>query len=307
MQKEIKTVILGYPRIGSNRELKKATEAFWAHNILKDDLEKAGYEIRKTNWLLQKNAGIDIIPSNDFSFYDQILDMICLLGAIPERFLVGAYCNTPLHMPSHDLYFSMARGQESAQAMEMTKWFDTNYHYIVPEFKKNQKFKLSSRKPFNEFQKALKLGIKTRPVIIGPVTFLKLGKLKEKDFNVFSLLDLLLPVYVSLLTQLKDIGADWVQIDEPVLVLDPDEDTKTAIKKHMKCFQKKYQGLNLMLTSYFGSLGENLKLVSELPVSGVHVDLVRGQNQLNDVLKTIPENISLSLGIVDGRTICETV
>ena len=277
MQKEIKTATLGYPRIGSNRELKKATEAFWAHNILKDDLEKAGYEIRKTNWLLQKNAGIDIIPSNDFSFYDQVLDMCCLLGAIPERFSSSCECI------DLDTYFSMARGQESAQAMEMTKWFDTNYHYIVPEFKKNQKFKLSSRKPFNEFQEALKLGIKTRPVIIGPVTFLKLGKLKEKDFNVFSLLDLLLPVYVSLLTQLKNLGADWVQIDEPVLVLDPDEDTKTAIKKTYNIFSKEIPGLNLMLTSYFGSLGENLKLVSELPVSGVHVDLVRGQNQLNDV------------------------
>ena len=296
----IQSAVLGYPRIGPNRELKKATEAYWKGEMSIEKLQDIAHQIRKENWQAQKKVGIDFIPSNDFSFYDQMLDMSVLLGAVPSRYSWNG------DQVDLDLYFSMARGKQSAPAMEMTKWFDTNYHYIVPEFYKNQSFKLSSDKPFVEFKEALSLGIKTRPVIIGPVTYLMLGKTKDKSFSPFELLDSLLPVYVSILNELKKLGADWVQIDEPALVFDLKEDAKITFKKAYETFTAKVPGLNLMLTTYFGALEENLHLASSLPVSGIHVDLVRAPEQLGDILKPISENKILSLGVVDGRNIWKT-
>lgn len=293
----IQTATLGYPRIGPNRELKKATEAYWKGEITADELNKKAREIRVTNWIIQRDCGIDIIPSNDFSFYDQMLDMSVLLGAIPSRY---NWKGTNVDL---DTYFSMARGIKSIPAMEMTKWFDTNYHYIVPEFYKNQSFKLSSDKPFVEFKEALEQGIKTRPVLVGPITYLMLGKIKEKSVTLPILLKSLLPVYISILNKLKNLGAEWVQIDEPVLVLDLDEKTMSAFSDTYKMINKEVPGLNIMLATYFGALGKNLNLTSLLPVSGVHVDLVRAPSQLKDILNSISEQIVLSLGVVDGRNI----
>ena len=293
----VNTAVLGYPRIGRDRGLKKATEAFWKGEITRDALNETAKKIRCENWLTQKNAGIDFIPSNDFSFYDGMLDMSVLLGAIPQRFgFKGNHVDL-------DTYFSMARGYDLIPAMEMTKWFDTNYHYIVPEFSKNQSFKLSSEKPFAEYKEAQALGIITRPVLIGPVTYLLLGKVKEDNFSSLELLDSILPVYVSILNEFKKLGVSWVQIDEPVLVLDLPPGVKEAFEKSYKMFAEKVTGLNLMLTTYFGDLASNLKLVASLPVKGVHFDLVRAPKQLNEIVKFIPQDVILSCGVVDGRNI----
>lgn len=295
----LKTAVLGYPRIGDDRELKKATEAYWKGEISKEALLRAGREIRKKNWLLQKEAGIDIIPSNDFSFYDQVLDMTALLGAVPARY---AWDQEVVDL---DTYFTMARGGK-VPAMEMTKWFDTNYHYIVPEFHKNQGFEVASDKPFAEFKEALALGIKTRPVLVGPVTYLALGKSKDPHFSSFKLLDSLLKAYVEILKDLRTLGAEWVQMDEPVLALDLGTEAKSAFKKAYTVFAKEVPGLSLMLTTYFGPLNENLKLAASLPVTGLHVDLVRAPEQLPAVLRAFSKDKVLSLGVVDGRNIWES-
>src|SRR6185295_5860609 len=220
----IKTAVLGYPRIGEKRELKKATESFWKGELSKKDLLTVAADIRKQNWKTQKAAGIDIIASNDFSFYDQVLDLSCLLGNIPARYKwTGGDV-------SLETLFLMARGGResgqdkiSTQACEMTKWFDTNYHYIVPEFNSQTAFKLSATKIFDEFKEAKDQGIITRPVLIGPVTYLTLGKVydaQKPDFNRFTLLDKILPVYGEILKKLASLGAQSVQIDEPILTLD---------------------------------------------------------------------------------------
>jgi len=214
---------LGYPRIGSNRELKKACEQYWSGKSSQKSLVLVGKNIRLQNWQLQKDSGIDLIPSNDFSFYDQILDMSLTVGAVPER-----YHNVILDKNSTelDLYFAMARGYQKngldITAMEMTKWFDTNYHYIVPEFKKNQHFKLFSTKIIDEFYEAKQAGIITKPVIIGPISYLLLGKEKENGFNKIDLIKSLLPVYLELLKKLQDLNAEWIQFDEPFLAMDLD-------------------------------------------------------------------------------------
>jgi 5-methyltetrahydropteroyltriglutamate--homocysteine methyltransferase len=292
----LKTAVLGYPRIGDDRELKKATEAYWKGEISQEALLEAGRGIRKKNWLLQKEAGIDVIPSNDFSFYDQVLDMTALLGAVPERYAWDG------EVVGLDAYFTMARGGK-VPAMEMTKWFDTNYHYIVPEFHKHQSFEVSSDKPFAEFKEALALGIKTRPVLVGPVTFLKLGKSKEPKFSAFKLLDPLLKAYVDVLKDLQTLGAECVQIDEPVLALDLSAEAKAAFKKAYAVFAKEVPGLSVMLTTYFGPLNGNLKLAASLPVAGLHVDLVRAPEELSAVSRALPKDRILSLGVIDGRNI----
>ena len=247
-----KAANLGFPRIGEKRELKKATEAYWKGTIDASALLAAGAELRARHWQMQRDAGIDIIPSNDFSFYDQMLDMTATVGAIPPRFLTDAQA-VPTHPngsargameaaasgqehPELDLTFAMARGSKAAPAMEMTKWFDTNYHYIVPEFYKDQTFRLSSRTAVDEFKEAKVLGIHTRPVLIGPVTYLVLGKAKSEGLDPLSLLDALLPVYAELLAELKAAGADWVQMDEPILALDLSQPQRRALRlayKHL--------------------------------------------------------------------------
>ena len=223
----MQTHLLGYPRIGSNRELKKACEQYWTGKIVLDELLKTGKEICKQNWNIQKEAGIDLIPCNDFSFYDQVLDLSLTLGAIPKRYNPIAEDATKSEL---DLYFAMARGYQKEgldiTAMEMTKWFDTNYHYIVPEFYKNQVFKLNSSKIFNEFDEAKNSGINAKPVIIGLVTYLLLGKEKEEGFDKLDLANALLPVYFEILERLQEQGAEYIQFDEPFLALDLSEKAK---------------------------------------------------------------------------------
>src|SRR5436190_1371199 len=211
--------ISGFPRIGRNRELKFATEGYWRGENSAEDLEATGKAIRVENWRLMQEAGIDLIPSNDFSFYDQVLDTIALVGAVPERYEWDGSGDVDL-----DTYFAMARGRQGngvdVTAMEMTKWFDTNYHYIVPELERGMSFRPSSPKPFDEYREAKELGIETKPVLIGPLTLLLQRKCASEEFDRLELLDPLVEVYAEVLGELGRLGAQWVQIDEPVLVED---------------------------------------------------------------------------------------
>ncbi len=284
---------LGFPRIGLHRELKKALESYWKGTSDAAALHATGKELRARHWQLQRDAGIDVIPSGDFSFYDHMLDMTATLGAAPSRF---AGIDDPTQ-----LYFAMARGTATAPAMEMTKWFDTNYHYIVPELHAGQNFRLASTKNIDEFLEAKALGIQTRPVIVGPVTWLSLAKAKDAGLDPLSLLDAILPVYAELLSTLKATGAEWVQIDEPILALDLNDGQRAALRRA-------YEALvpvapRIMLATYFGALLDNTELAATLPVSGLHIDLVRAPEQLPDVLKALPGNKALSVGVIDGRNI----
>lgn len=292
---------LGFPRIGPKRELKKAVESYWKGDISEKQLLDEAKKIRKKNWELQKDIGIDHIPSNDFSFYDHVLDTIALVGAIPERYdFKGGDV-------SLDTYFAMARGQQGkgrdVTAMEMTKWFDTNYHYMVPELTKDQEFEISSSKIFDEFSEAKKLGVKTRPVLLGPVSFLLLAKTKGKEFNTLDLLPKLSPVYSEILAKLEKTGAEWIQIDEPCLVLDSDDKVRAAYKKAYETIAKN-SDLKLVLTTYFDILEDNIETAFSLPVTAVHVDLVRALQQLDKAISLAKkEDKFLSIGIVDGRNI----
>ncbi|MCX2453549.1 5-methyltetrahydropteroyltriglutamate--homocysteine S-methyltransferase [Pedobacter sp. PLR] len=294
----------GYPRIGSNRELKKACEQFWAGKSTLQNLVQVGKNIRQQNWELQKEQGIDLIPSNDFSFYDQVLDLSLTVGAIPKRYheVILNSKNSEL-----DLYFAMARGYQKdgldITAMEMTKWFDTNYHYIVPEFTKDQQFKLFSTKLLDEYNESKRLGIKTKPVIIGPVTYLLLGKEKESGFERIDLIKNLLPVYIDLLKKLEEQQVEWVQFDEPFLSLDLTEKDKAAFKYVYAEIKKAFPKLKTLVTTYFEALKDNTELALALPVHALHVDLVRNPEQLESILAAIPASLKLSLGVVDGRNI----
>ena len=300
----MKTNNLGYPRIGSNRELKKASELYWAGKISADELLTVGKNIRAVNWQIQANAGIDLIPSNDFSFYDQVLDLTLTVGAIPSRYSEIAKTNSAL-----DLYFAMARGlQKEGQdvvAMEMTKWFDTNYHYIVPEFTKNQKFELFSTKIIDEFAESKKLGITTKPVLIGPVSYLLLGKEKGDDFHRIDLIEKVLPVYFEILNALQNEGAEYIQLDEPFLALNLTDKERLAITYVYNEINKNFPSLKVILTNYFDCFGENLETVLALPVHTLHLDLMRCSSQLDDILESgkLASNVNLSLGVVDGRNI----
>lgn len=289
----LKTASLGFPRIGANRELKKAVESYWKKASTAADLQEAAAEIRRKNWEEQRANGIHFIPSNDFSFYDQILDAQILLGAIPDRFA---------KFSGLDLYFAMARGADEVTAMEMTKWFDTNYHYIVPEFKKDQQFKISANKVFEEFLEAKKLGIETRPVIIGPVSFLLLGKSVDGS-NKLDLLENLLSAYLELFKKLSEIGVKDVQIDEPFLVTDLSAEVIQAYLKAYPQLKQQAGSIKLHLATYFDSLSENATLAFDLGTESVHVDLVRAPQQFEEVLNLVKSSQTLSLGVIDGRNI----
>ncbi len=295
---------LGYPRIGSHRELKKACENYWSGKSTVKTLLQVGRNIRQENWKLQQEAGIDLIPSNDFSFYDHVLDHSLLLGAIPKRYngVILKQGNTEL-----DLYFAMARGYQKdgldIVAMEMTKWFDTNYHYIVPEFYKDQQFKLFSTKIFDEFYEARELGVLTKPVLIGPVSYLLLGKEKEEGFDKIDLIKNLLEVYLEILAKLVVLGAEYVQFDEPFLALDLSEKEQQAFQYVYKEIKKAFPQIKLVLATYFEGLDNNLKLTTSLPFEVLHVDLIRAPLALDELLVALPEPKKLSLGLVDGRNI----
>ncbi|MBO9691615.1 5-methyltetrahydropteroyltriglutamate--homocysteine S-methyltransferase [Chryseobacterium sp.] len=300
----MQTHILGYPRIGSKRELKKACEQYWSGKILLEELLNTGRNICSQNWNIQKEAGVDLIPCNDFSYYDQVLDMSLVVGAIPARYheIILKKNNSEL-----DLYFAMARGYQKEgldiTAMEMTKWFDTNYHYIVPEFYKSQQFKLSSDKIFNEFAGAKQSGIIAKPVIIGLVSYLLLGKEKEGGFDKLDLAGNLLPVYTEILARLQDQGAEWIQFDEPFLAMDLTEKAKETYHFVYAELRKRFPKLKFIIATYFEGLRDNASLAVSLPVNVLHIDLVRNPEQLEGILNNIPESLSLSLGVVDGRNI----
>jgi 5-methyltetrahydropteroyltriglutamate--homocysteine methyltransferase len=285
---------LGFPRIGSHRELKTALESFWSGATDAEALLKTAAALRARHWVVQQKAGIDHIPSNDFSLYDQMLDTIAMVGAVPERFAHQGGAVPP------ELYFAMARGRQDAHAMEMTKWFDTNYHYIVPELSAESRFSLGSSKALDEYREAKFLGIQTRPVLIGPVTFLKLAKLRDGS-NALALLPKLLPVYMDVIAALAEEGAEWVQIDEPCLVMDLDKPTQAALRSAYHVL--KDLPVKIMLATYFGAVGDNLDCLAGLPVTGVHIDLVRAPEQLEAVAAALPKSRVLSLGLVNGRNI----
>jgi 5-methyltetrahydropteroyltriglutamate--homocysteine methyltransferase len=295
---------LGYPRIGNNRELKKASESFWSGKLSADELENTARNIKLSNWKLQKDEGIDLIPSGDFSFYDHVLDMAVTLGAIPVRFkcLQNFLRNEKL-----EFYFALARGYQKEgfdiTAMEMTKWFDTNYHYIVPEFTANQRFEYSSTKIKDDFVEAKKAGIITKPVIIGPVSFLLLGKVREGEFDKSDLVPDLLPVYFDLIHDLIINGVEWLQIDEPMLCMDLDNKNMDLYRTVYNEIRNEFPKLKILLATYFGGLGNNESLVSGLPVDAVHIDLVRSPEQMHSFLEEMHDGLILSLGLVDGRNI----
>ena len=264
----------------------------------REKLLAAASAIRRENWRLQKAAGIDLIPSNDFSLYDQMLDHICLMGCAPER-----YTESGRKTANLDEYFAMARGNGSLHALEMTKWLDTNYHYLVPELDKDQEFQLAATKPFDEFRQALAMGILTKPVFPGPVSFLRLAKCRGQAFDRMDLLDGIIPVYSLILSELRKLGAEWVQLDEPILAMDMDAREKKLLEAAYGTLAGAAPGLSLMVCSYFGSYGGNLPWILDLPVQAVHLDLTRAGDELGDVLKGLRPGRMLSLGIVDGRNV----
>ncbi|HEY5439961.1 MAG TPA: 5-methyltetrahydropteroyltriglutamate--homocysteine S-methyltransferase [Gemmatimonadaceae bacterium] len=290
---------LGFPRIGPDRELKRALEHYWAGRSTADDLAASAQAIRRTNWERQTRLGIEHVPSNDFSLYDHVLDTAVMLGVVPERF------RRLTEIDDTQRYFAMARGigdgRSSVLAMEMTKWFDTNYHYIVPEFEPEQDFYLASMKPVNEFLEARALGIVTRPVVLGPISFLLLGKNRRTPQPPLARLHAVLPAYEQLLTRLHAAGAQWVQFDEPCLALGLSSTEQRAY--HTAYERLGAAGPRVLVATYFGDLGANLTTALALPVAALHLDLVRGAGQLMPALEGAPDTLALSLGVVDGRNV----
>ena len=289
---------LGFPRVGLRRELKKAQESYWAGNSSQQDLLAVGRELRARHWQQQKDAGVDIVPVGDFAWYDHVLTTSLLLGNVPAR-----------HQNSDgsvdlDTLFRIGRGRaptgEPAAAAEMTKWFNTNYHYMVPEFTKGQQFRLSWTQLLDEVDEALALGHKVKPVLLGPVTYLWLGKVKGEQFDRLSLLNDILPVYQQVLAELAKRDIEWVQIDEPALVLE-------LPQAWLEAFKPAYQALQghskLLLTTYFDSIGQNIETIRELPVQGLHVDLVHGKDDAAALNAQLPAAWLLSLGVINGRNV----
>jgi len=297
---------LGYPRIGSRRELKKACEQYWSGRMTAHELHQVAKSIRQENWQLQQKAGIDLLPCNDFSFYDHVLDTTLMVGAIPERYHALA---AEQQLTETDLMFAMARGYQKngydITAMEMTKWFDTNYHYIVPEFTANQRFSFFSDKIIKEFNEAKRQGFSVKPVLLGPISFLLLGKKRGKDFHKLDLINNLLPVYLEVLKTLDNNGVHYIQFDEPCLSLDLGDKERSALVKVYDAIQKAFPYLHIILAGYFECYGNNLATVLSLPIQTIHIDLIRCPLQLDDILATgiAKKRINLSLGVVDGRNV----
>ena len=304
MKMTVSVASLGFPRIGPRRELKFALEKFWAGTISQDELEEAAQGLRTATWARQKALGVDWLPSNDFSLYDHVLDTSVMLGAIPARYGLASGQAAGL-----ETYFAMARGATggatcghahgSVTAGEMTKWFDTNYHFIVPEIEPETRLQLGHIKPLQDYLEAKAQGFETRPVILGPVTWLSLAK--EYGSDPFDLLEEVLALYATVLARLDEAGAEWVQIDEPILVTDLTDRQRRALTRAYAKLGR--AGPKIMLATYFGGLENNLSLAASLPVAGQHIDLARAPEQLDAVVKAVPQNRLLSLGVVDGRNI----
>ncbi|MFZ2209443.1 MAG: 5-methyltetrahydropteroyltriglutamate--homocysteine S-methyltransferase [Porticoccaceae bacterium] len=293
---------LGFPRIGHNRELKWALEAYWRRELDQDELELRGRELRRRHWELQRAAGLDLVPVGDFSWYDQVLDMTTLLGVIPARF---GWDGGAVEL---DLYFRLARGRapsgSPAPACEMTKWFDTNYHYLVPELSAGQEFRLSGTRLFDQVAEAQALGLRPKPVLVGPLTWLWLARSASERDDRLELLPGLLAVYRQILARLATLGVDWVQIDEPILALDLPAPWQAAFPDAYSVLEN--CGVRVLLANYFGPLADNLALACALPVAGLHVDAVRAAHELDAVAERLPSGRVLSVGIVDGRNIWRT-
>ena len=302
----VSTHNLGFPRIGAKRELKFALESYWKGQSSRDELKALGAQLRQRHW--QEQSDLDLVPVGDFAFYDQVLDMSFTLGNLPER--AHEFHGDPL-----DNYFRVARGR-SAQgaeehtgccggiaAGEMTKWFDTNYHYIVPEFTAATEFKLDASRLLEQLAEAKAQGVKAKPVIVGPVTYLWLGKAKDNS-DKLGLLERLLPVYGELLEQLAAQGVEWVQIDEPVLVTELNADWQHAL--NLAYHHLKSSRVKLLLATYFGTLQENLYLACNLPVAGLHLDTINARDEIQPLLNLLPSHKVLSLGVINGRNIWKT-
>ena len=308
----IRTHILGFPRIGAARELQSALESHWRGELSEAALEATGRQLRARHWALQRDAGLDYVSVGDFALYDQVANHIQLLGCEPARFRFTQE-QSPLSR-----YFTLARGaqtQTEAQAqhagrchghhaLEMRKWFDTHYHYLVPELSPQTRFSLACERLLAEVAEAQALGHQVKAALIGPLTFLWLGKEKTPGFERLALLEQLLPVYGALLDRLKQQGVAWVQLDEPILGLDLPGAWRNAFESTY--WQLNQVGVNILLATYFSPLEENLSLTCRLPVAGLHVDGVRAPHELISVTDWLPAHKVLSIGIVDGRNIWRT-
>ncbi|WP_224554174.1 5-methyltetrahydropteroyltriglutamate--homocysteine S-methyltransferase [Pectobacterium versatile] len=289
---------LGFPRVGLRRELKKAQENYWAGNATQEELLTVGRELRARHWQQQKDAGVDLLPVGDFAWYDHVLTTSLLLGNVPAR-----HQNEDGSVDL-DTLFRIGRGRaptgQPAAAAEMTKWFNTNYHYMVPEFTKGQQFKLTWTQLLDEVDEALALGHNVKPVLLGPVTYLWLGKVKGEQFDRLSLLQDILPVYQQVLAELAKRGIEWVQIDEPALALELSQEWLAAFKPAYDALQGQ---VKLLLTTYFDSVSQNLETIKALPVQGLHIDLVHGKDDAATLSAQLPANWVLSLGVINGRNV----
>lgn len=304
MPSSIITHTLGLPRIGHQRELKKATESYWSGKIPLRDLIQTGVLLRRHMWESQVQAGIQLPSSNDFSFYDRMLDMTCMLGAIPSRFA---------HFNGHfiDLQFGLARGislqGNNIAACEMTKWFNTNYHYIVPELSQHTDFKLLENKALAEFLEAKAMGIITKPILIGPLTYLQLSKNSGEtgpDFKPIHLLEKILPIYAKIIQDLSEAGAPWVQLDEPILCTDISPSLRESFLAAYEYLSRHKGHCQLLVANYFGSLGSQLDLLSKLPVEGIHIDASEAPDEALAIATALrSQKKILSLGLVNGRNI----
>ena len=298
---------LGFPRIGVRRELKHALEAYWAGNLQRSELEHTGQQLRQRHWAWQAEAGVDLLPVGDFAWYDQILEWSCLLGAVPARFE-----QAPDAPVSLDTLFRMARGRapsgKPAAACEMTKWFDSNYHYLVPELTPEMPFRIAGDSLFAQVDEATSAGHRVKTVIPGPLTWLWLGKGEayrgSDDYRKLDLLNNLVPVYRQILERLHQQGVEWVQIDEPILALDLPQSWQAAFLRVYD--QLSTVPIKLLLATYFGGLGDNLHTALALPVAGLHLDLRRAPDQLSKVLPRLRPDQVLSAGVIDGRNIWRT-
>uniref|UniRef100_A0A453H0M6 5-methyltetrahydropteroyltriglutamate--homocysteine S-methyltransferase n=1 Tax=Aegilops tauschii subsp. strangulata TaxID=200361 RepID=A0A453H0M6_AEGTS len=303
LQGKMASHIVGYPRMGPKRELKFALESFWDGKSSAEDLEKVAADLRASIWKQMSEAGIKYIPSNTFSYYDQVLDTTAMLGAVPDRY---SWTGGEI---GHSTYFSIARGNATVPAMEMTKWFDTNYHFIVPELSPATKFSYASHKAVSEYKEAKALGVDTVPVLVGPVSYLLLSKAAkgvEKSFSLLSLLDSILPIYKEVVTELKAAGASWIQFDEPTLVKDLAAHELAAFSSAYAALESALSGLNVLIETYFADVpAESYKTLTSLSgVTAYGFDLVRGTKTL-ELIKSagIPSGKYLFAGVVDGRNI----
>ncbi|MGP8307656.1 5-methyltetrahydropteroyltriglutamate--homocysteine S-methyltransferase [Vibrio sp. YIC-376] len=293
------THILGYPRIGEKRELKFALEKYWHGEIDQAQLKQVGADLRAKNWQVQSDAGLSFVTAGDFAWYDHVLTTTLLLGHVPKRHANG--------FPNLDTLFKVGRGQSQTvcdcagtAASDMTKWFNTNYHYIVPEFSKDDTFEVSWPQLFEEVNEAVKTGNQVKPVLLGPVSYLYLGKEVEDDFDRLTLLPRLLAAYQAILAKLASQGVEWVQIDEPILSLQLESKWADSFKL---AYQVIRSDVKVLLTTYFDSVTDTLNKIVELPVDGLHIDLSASPEQLDEVVAKLPQGWVLSAGVINGRNV----